>query len=137
MDMMHFQEGARQEIAELERRLQKKKEAVGMTDMKNDKEVFKEVFRERFNELADSVRAAGDAQSSPVANTKRDDDVKGVKKEEEMKALLYMAFEKHPKDAIQTALSLEGGEYLLDELHDRLADQYYDKLLEFQKIKRM
>lgn len=137
MDAMNFQEGAKAEILELERRLQEKKEEAGIVHMENDKEVFKEVFRERFNELADSVRAAGNVQSAHAANTKTDNDVKSVKKEEEMKALLYMAFEKNPKEAIETALGLEGWEYLLDELHDRLADQYYDKLLEFQKIKRM
>ena len=124
------------EIVELERRLDEKRRALGVETVEHDKEVFREVFRQRFDELTKSIQAAADVSGQPTKSVPQKDDVKDVEKKKQVEGLLYVAFEKSIATAIKKA-ETEGGGYLLDELHDQLVDQYYDKLLEFRKIKQL
>ena len=124
------------EIKELQERLTAKQKEYGQETHTNERELFREIFRERMDELAMSAKTNVSAPAEPSVSTNGagQNAVKDIQKEEEVKALLYIAFEKSPEDAIRAAQA-SGNAYLLDELHDRLADQYYDKLLEFRKIK--
>lgn len=134
----NFNEQLQAEIKELEGRLEAKKQQLG-AESRPEKEIFKEVLRERFTESAQPVQHTQNSVSVPapvVPAPKKDDSAQAVKREAEVEQLLRTAFEKNPQEAIEEAGRL-GGEYLVDELHDRLADQYYQKLLEFRKVREL
>lgn len=136
MPESQFNEHIEAEIRELEKRLEAKKRQLGVEHEPREKEVFREVFRERFDELAKSIQQGPKPSVNPSNARNEDSGIKDLKKEEEVERLLYAAFEKNPQTAIEEAWKL-GGEYLLDELHDRLSNEYYEKLLEFRKIQEL
>lgn len=131
-----FPEHLKEEIRELQQRLEAKKRELGETTPSHEREVFQEVFRERFDEIAKSIQAAAPAPAAAAPQSAvRDDSVTDLKKEEEVEKLLYIAFKQSPVEAIRTAHAM--GPFWLDELHDRLADEYYEKLLEFRKVEQL
>jgi hypothetical protein len=136
MTEQNFPEHIQAEIKELEARLEAKKRELG-DQGRSEKEVFKEIFRERFDELANALPSTPPPSSSlPPASSPKKDDVAVLQKETEVEKLLYLAFEKNPQAAIHEAERMGGG-YLVDELHDRLRDEYYDKLVEFRKVDQL
>ena len=97
----------------------------------SDKDVFKEVFRERFEELKTGA-------TSPVPATNRADDATdaAVKSEREkaIEGLVRRAFD-DPSSAVAEAIKRGG--YFVDELHDRLHDEYFEKFMQFRKLKSL
>lgn len=136
MTEQNFSEHLKEEIRELQQRLEAKKRELGEITPSHEREVFQEVFRERFDEIAKSIQAAAPTPAAAAPRSAvRDDSVTDLKKEEEVEKLLYIAFKQSPVEAIRIAHAM--GPFWLDELHDRLADEYYEKLLEFRKVEQL
>ena len=127
------------EIKELEQLLQAKKQALAEKGTPHDeKEVFRQVFSEKFSESATPSSAA--APSQTIATTassddgqgkKGDEDAKKKQREEQIRSLIDLSFEKGVMEAVTLARVMSP--WLLDELHDRLINEYYDKLMQARK----
>lgn len=135
------------EIKELERKLEEKKRELAEQGkpVGEEKEVFREVLQQH-------IEAARPALSEPqpqtpqplkgIAHTladdlkKKVDDVKSkTERDEKIKALLELALTHTIQDAVKVAEA--ASPYLLDELHDHLVDDYYQKLIALRKIKEL
>ena len=134
--------GPEEEIKELERKLEEKKKEISERGgvEPEEKEVFREVLREHIEE-ARPRRGGGvslpvpPTKPSPADDLKKkaDDVKKQEEREEQVKALIEVALTKTIAQAVRVAE--EAGPYLLDELHDSLVDDYYDKLIALRKLK--
>ena len=137
------------EIKELERKLQEKKQQLSENlqseALPPEKEVFKEVLQKHIEEervaLAPAESpATGSAPAvthilSDDTQAKADEVKKKETREEQVKGLVEIALTKSIRDAVKVAHGFNP--YLLDELHDHLADDYYDKLLALRKIEKL
>lgn len=123
-----------EEIQEFEQKLEEKKKELaekGETG-KEEKEVFREVLKEH-------IRAAQQPTQSVTPPSKPavsiDDDIKKrEEREAEVRELIEIAMTKTIQEAVRIAERTTP--YLLDELHDRLADDYYEKLVALRKVKQ-
>lgn len=129
-----------EEIRELERRLEEKKRALGEERqiMPEEKELFREVLKERVEELAppeERMPKPPPLASHPSgAKTKKDlDDEK--EREEQVRALIEIALTKGIFEAVRIASATSP--YLLDDLHDHLADDFYEKLVAMRQIEQL
>lgn len=129
------------EIKELERKLEQKKRELAEKEVvqPEEKEIFREVLREHVQETRSSAPAS---LKVPVASTPTDDQKKktddAAQKEvlaQQVKGLIEIALTKNIAEAVRIAET--SSPYLLDELHDRLVDDYYDKLLALRKLKSL
>lgn len=129
------------EIKELERKLEQKKRELSEkeTAPPAEKEIFREVLREHIEEKKSVPQGqpvfspSGRNQTAADLKKKQDDDLQKEEREEQIKGLIEVALTKTIAEAVKAA---EGASpYLLDELHDRLVDDYYDKLLALRKLK--
>ena len=70
-----------------------------------------------------------------VSSSQKDDDVQKMNEDlkEDVRLLVEIAMTKSIGEAIRVA-QRAGSPYLLDELHDHLVDDYYDKLVSLRKI---
>ena len=126
-----------EEIKELERRLEEKKRALTESgaELPHEKEVFRDVLKEHISD----VRSVGGEVVAPVtpsvSSSQKDDDVQKMKEDlkEDVRLLVEIAMTKSIGEAIRVA-QRAGSPYLLDELHDHLVDDYYDKLVSLRKI---
>ncbi len=120
-----------QEIAHLEAQLAaKKQEFMKSGEHLPEKQVFKEVVREHAfagEGVASATPSAGTTTAAPARTTTQED-------EEQINTLIAQAFTKGIASAVAEARKI-GDPYLIDMLHDRLADEYYQKLLAARKIK--
>ena len=125
-----------EEIKELERRLEEKKRALAESgaELPHEKEVFRDVLKEHISDVR-SVGGEVVVPATPPVSTSRDDDVKKMKEDlkEDVRMLVEIAMTKSIGEAIRVA-QRAGSPYLLDELHDHLVDDYYDKLVSLRKI---
>ena len=135
-----------QEIRELERKLEEKKQALAETqkEVPQEKEVFREVLREHIEDVRPShTQQATDTDTTsqiPAAlsdNSKKksDDTAQTQAREEKLRALIELALSRTIEDAVRAAE--KSTPYLLDELHDHLVDDYYDKLVALRKLKQL
>lgn len=128
-----------EEIRELEQKLEEKKRALAAegSPAAPEKEVFREVMRERIGALQPAPPAGGAAVSpippggvSPPPPQKAADDAAG--REDKLRLLVERALTRSIADAVDAAYG--ESPYILDALHDRLVDEYYDKLVALRKI---
>jgi hypothetical protein len=120
------------EILELEARLQAKKQQLvesGIPAMP-EKEVFKDVFSEHAQ-----ITPTTQAQSAPVSAKPQATSTQGTLltpiQEQAIATLIQTAFDQGIATAIKQA---KNDPFLIDALHDRLIDEYYQKLLDARKI---
>ncbi len=129
------------EIKELERKLEQKKRELAEkeTVLPTEKEVFREVLREHIAENKSAPQGEPHFNPQPQTQTavdlkkRPDGDLKKEEREEQIKSLIEVALTKTITEAVKMAEA--SSPYLLDELHDRLVDDYYDKLLALRKLK--
>lgn len=129
------------EIKELERKLEQKKRELAEKEIvqSEEKEIFREVLREHIEEKKSAPQeqpvfsSLKKSQTAIDLKKKQDDDLKKEEREEQIKSLIEVALTKTIAEAVKMAES--ASPYLLDELHDRLVDDYYDKLLALRKLK--
>lgn len=131
-----------EEIADLERRLEAKKREIASKKegIPEEKELFREVVREHIEAarpaLGERAGVSIPAQKPAGAGAKTKADIdKEKERERQIKALIEIALVKSISEAVRIAGSTSP--YLLDELHDHLADDLYDKLIALRKIKKL
>ena len=120
-----------EEIRELEWLLAEKRKTMEEKGIeKEPKEVFREVFKEYVGAKKPAVQlpaAVSDEQKRQA------DELKQKERHEQLEHLIGISFEKGLLDAVTLAENMTP--WLLDELHDRLVDEYYQKLVQSQKLK--
>lgn len=121
------------EIKELEAKLEaKKREMVAAGTETPEKHVFKQVVREHTGHEAPSSSfnphgSASASNPSPATKTTSPQD------DEKLDQLVTHAFTKGIISAVSEARKLNVP-FLVDMLHDRLVDEYYQKLLDARKL---
>lgn len=122
-----------EEIRALEQKLEaKKKELVERgVELPHEKEMFREVLRKHVEE----IKAPPPIYPVPPSDDqqkKSDDKKKQEEHEEVIRQLIELALTSTIEKAVRWAEAQSP--YILDELHDHLIDDYYDKLVALRKI---
>lgn len=119
------------EIKELEAKLEAKKREMAASGTETpEKHVFKTVVREHTgHETAPSNMNTAAASNSPAAGSAK----LSPADEQKVDELVTHAFTKGIQAAVNEARKMNIP-FLVDMLHDRLADEYYQKLLEARKL---
>ena len=126
-----------EEIRELERKLGEKKRELAEQGgtAAPEKEIFREVLREHVG-AAQPAEPSGGAPLGlpipPLPPAAPADAAKAAEREVKLRLLIEHALTRGIADAAAKARA--ESPYLVDELHDRLVDEYYDKLLALRKI---
>ena len=134
-----------EEIKNLEQQLEAKKRelAVAGAPAKEEKEVFREVLKEHIETLRPSAPPADTTiPSAPLPSIPApapQDAAAEVKKDEANETTVRMLVEKAMTGTIEDAVkeAQKISPYMLDELHDHLVDDMYDKLVVLRKIKQL
>lgn len=141
-----------EEIRALEQKLAEKKRRMADADAAHagapegapadEKELFREVMREHIAEKTPSLSGASPSApasaGAPLMGSgaqNQDDDAKKQAREEKIRLLIDTALSRTIESAVSAAQN--ESPYLLDELHDRLADAYYDKLVQLRKLEAL
>ncbi|MEK7464973.1 MAG: hypothetical protein AAB591_00990 [Patescibacteria group bacterium] len=134
------EQSPQEEVAELERLLAEKKQALAVEGRAPDeREAFGEVFRERHGEAL--LPPLGAAPPLPQKTLPPDElaqhssVLKTQDRETQLETLVGIALTKGVIAAAEIAR--HATPWLLDELHDRLQDRYYDQLLRANKLKAL
>lgn len=125
-----------QEIADLERRLEEKKKLADISGIEAspEKEVFKEVVKEHIEEKKiQSLPILPSVQSERQISS---DAIKEMAEQEQLKELVAIVDRKGLLDAVHIAEKMENPR-LVDDLHDYIADQLYDHLVEVRKLREL
>ena len=131
-----------EEIRHLEQKLEQKKQELSEKGgaLPPEKEVFREVLRSHIEEVRQTpaLNVPAPAITPPLSTgsgAKPSLLQKQSEREKDLRALLEIALTRN----IEQAVKIAQGEspYLLDELHDHLIDDYYQKLIELRKIKAL
>ncbi|MBI3273686.1 MAG: hypothetical protein HYZ69_00935 [Candidatus Colwellbacteria bacterium] len=131
-----------EEIRALESALEEKKRvfAEQKKEMPEEKEVFREVLREHVEAIKPTTEEKMPFEhpplsSHPPSGTTDDDAKKDREREEQVRALIEIALTKGISEAVRIAGL--NSPYLLDDLHDHLADDFYEKLVALKKITQL
>ncbi len=139
------EKSAQEEIADLERLLEAKKQSLAAEGKAaTEREAFRETFRETYGEhfqpkviLPQPV--SGELPHVPPAAqdelNQHAQALKAQEREEQLEALIALAFSKGIRQAADVAR--QATPWLMDELHDRLQDRYYDQLIQSRKLRAM
>lgn len=113
---------------------------------KEEKDVFRDVLKEHVEsaketaekqmaaENTDSVKTLGAPLVTHGAHAQQKaDDLREKEHHEQMEALVEIALTKGILEAVRVARHL-GNKHLLDDFHDILVDEYYDKLIQARKV---
>lgn len=118
--------------AEIIRRYEEKKRLLGAEGVSREmRGVFKEAFREHVSEKVGAL-APSAAAVTPVDDDDALNRQAGKEAKTELESLISLALEKGVYQAVRKA-TFETP-YLIDALHDELADHYYDKLIAAGKL---
>ena len=122
-----------EEIKELEQMLEEKKRALAERgEEREHKEVFREAFKEKYSgEFKVAPPPPLPPPPRPPAAKPQDAAARSAR-EEEIQTLIRISFEKGVRAAADIAK--RENPWLLDELHDRLIDEYYQKLVQAKQI---
>ena len=116
---------------------QKRAEVLKQPEFKEgelSKEKEKEILREAISERIEKVPPLLPAQQKAIAQKVQQ--IKAQPKERQIQLLIEMAFEKGVFEAVEVARRLDSP-YLLDEFHDALIDELYNKLVQEGKLKQI
>lgn len=125
-------------VEELYKQFEKKRaEALKQPEFK-EKEITsekqKEILRQAVSERIQKTQPVPPAQQQVVVQKVQQ--IRAESKERQIQLLTDLAFEKGIPHAIEVAKRLENP-YLLDEFHDALVDELYNKLIEEGKLKQI
>lgn len=131
-----------QEIAELERLLAEKKQALtAESAAKPEQELFREMFRETYGEALSPQTPApltslGQAPALPPDEiAKHASALAAQEREEQLESLIAIAISKGV--AAAAGVARRATPWLMDELHDRLCDRYYQHLIAARQLKAL
>lgn len=102
----------------------------GELSKEKEREILKEVTGERIQK----AQPLPPGQQKVVAQKVQQ--IRKQSKERQIQLLIELAFEKGIIQAVEVAKQLDNP-YLLDEFHDALVDQLYNKLVEMGKLKSL
>lgn len=130
-----------QEIADLEKKLEEKKRLAEISGIEApvEKEIFKEVIREHIAEKKSQSLSAmlpAQAQTQQQQTSSDADRIKEMAEQKQLEELVNISTIKSPMDAVRIAEHMKNPK-LLDDLHDYLADQLYDHLIEIRKLREL
>lgn len=143
--MSEFAQGkaAEQEIAELEELLREKREAFRAEEKSvPEREAFKETFRETYGEhfqpkvIMPQPASGALPHVPPQAQDELNQQAQVLKAQEregQLETLIALAFSKGIRAAADVAR--HATPWLMDELHDRLQDRYYDQLIQSRQLR--
>lgn len=133
-----------EEIHVLEEKLAARKQTeagMGEQTARHEKEIFRDVLQEHMEQVRgqweQAARAEGEIKNDqnfylPPGNAivakQKADELKEQEHHEQIEALVAIALTKGILEAIVVARHL-GNPHLLDDFHDALVDEYYEKLL--------
>ncbi len=124
-------ENFQQEIALLEQKLATKKQEMLQSGIETpEKHIFKEVVRE--HGFAGEMPKTQIPAAAPAANVPAR--TATAEEQASLNTLIAHAFTKGIAEAVSEARKI-GNPFLIDTLHDRLVDEYYEKLVMAKKIK--
>ena len=131
---------------EEEIRILEEKLAARKVEGKEEKEVFRDILKEHVESAKETVERHAPTDSSASAETpgapsfnygaqvqQKADDIREKEHHEQVEALVEIALTKGILEAVQVARHL-GNPHLLDDFHDMLIDEYYEKLVQARKI---
>jgi len=123
-----------EEIKELERLLEeKRRQLTERGEEREPKEAFREAFKERYiGKTPEEPLESSSATPPPFLPHPPTGDLKAKTREEQLAFLIQISFERGIDAAIRIAKTQTP--WILDELHDRLVDEYYEKLVQARKI---
>ena len=133
-----------EEIRQLELKLEEKKRELTErgVEFPQEKETLREVLREHIVESKTGSKGVPPATTPAVTLTLTDDQQKKADelkqktdREEQVRVLIEYALTKSVQEAVKVAEAVTP--WLIDELHDHLIDDYYDKLIALRKIKEL
>lgn len=129
-----------QEIAELERLLAEKKQALAVEGKAPpERELFSETFRETYGESlspkTSTLPSASAPSLPPDELAKHASSLATQEREEQMESLIAIALSKGVAAAADVAR--RATPWLMDELHDRLCDRYYQHLIASRQLKAL
>lgn len=125
-----------EEIEALEQKLADKKKEFEERGEKvpEERDMFREILREHIQKSRTPISPTPTPPPLPAHLQKTGDDLrKKEEREEQVKHLIELALTRTIQDAVRVAESATP--FLLDELHDHLADDYYEKLVALRKVK--
>jgi hypothetical protein len=135
-----------EEIHALEEKLAARKVAEAGFEEREEKEVFRDILREHVESAKEQAEKQpeqpGGAQGSLLPSTPYDyaaqikskpRDTEEQEHREQVEALVEIALSKGILEAVRVARHL-GNPHLLDDFHDMLVDEYYEKLLQARQI---
>lgn len=132
-----------EEIKKLEHQLEEKKRALAEagTHIPEEKEIFREVLKEHIESLSPAPHQAPFSVPLPpplVAPAPQDEKAR-VQREEANAATVRILVEKALTGTIEDAVkeAQEMGPYMVQELHNHLVNDMYDKLIALRKIKQL
>jgi hypothetical protein len=125
-------------VEELYKQFEKKRaEALKQPEFKEGElvpEKEKEILKQALSERIDKVQPTSSAQQQVAVQKVQQ--IRAESKERQIQLLTDLAFEKGIPHAIEVAKRLENP-FLLDEFHDALVDELYNKLIEEGKLKQI
>lgn len=126
-----------QEILDLERQLLEKRAALGQNAEIAEKKLETVIGAEQTG-LAAVAPAINAAPIAPEPAQVQSDiqQLKGVEKNQQIKALVDLAFQKGVAHATEVVRNLDSP-YLIDEFHDTLIDEFRNKLVEAGKLEEI
>lgn len=135
-----------EEIRHLEKQLQRKKQELAErgAEQREEKDLFREVLKEHIEAVKPAIPPP-DITHIPVPTppppvlpppNASPQDVKELEaNQEKVRQLIEKALTGTIEDAVREAQA--STPYLLDELHDHLVDDYYEKLLQLRKVEQL
>ncbi|MDP2629388.1 MAG: hypothetical protein Q8P45_01620 [Candidatus Harrisonbacteria bacterium] len=127
-----------QEIAELERKLAAKKEALAsQSNPVEERVTFEQVFsahsgHEKSPDTTEQFSGSSPSQTAAIPSSARKRPLT-QEEEEQMKAFIEHSFQKGVISAVSEAKKMNDP-YFLDTFHDKLIDEYYQKLIQARQI---
>lgn len=133
-----------QEVLELERQLAVKKAALPEKDLSAEalaeaEKPLEQVLDKEKPAVSPAVAPAAPpsaAAATPAAVKEEAQKLKGFEKNQQLKALVDLAFLKGVSYATEVARHLDNP-YLMDEFHDTLIDEFHQKLVESGKLEEI
>lgn len=121
-----------QEILELERQLAEKKAALERPEIQESAPVQEQ--EKTFTQVQTQIQAAPAAASSALPPEV--ESLKRIEKNQQLKGLIDLAFQKGVVYATEVARGLDNP-YLVDEFHDTLIDEFRKKLVDSGKLEEI
>ena len=123
-------ESKSQEVIELKERVEKLEAQIRREQAPEDKErIVKEEIKSYLEELQQIPSSA-----APVATRDETDEITKFEPDQQIGALVSLAFDRSLREAISVARELNNPA-ILDEFHDILVDRYYNMLVEKKILK--